>query len=571
LYLYILVLLAHREIFHYSLLITHYFMSSISIFSVTGVLVDPLQKTKTGVEVFVNDGRISSIQSRPEITHPFIIPGFVDAHVHVESSMLIPSRFAALAVRQGTVAVVTDPHEVANVAGIPGVEFMIEDGKTVPLDFFFGAPSCVPASPLEKSGAIITGTEVESLLSRSDFYYLSEMMNFPGVINDDADVWQKINSAHKYGKPIDGHAPGLGGEGLRKYAEAGISTDHECSTLEEAQEKMALGMKILIREGSAARNFSNLISLLRDYSDRIMFCTDDCHPDYLLHGHINKLASRAVKAGYDVFDVLKACCVNPVEHYKLPVGKLRVGDRADFVLVNDLTEFDVKTTYIDGKAVFDADNVGFQLKNVSAPSFPFRTTYTADQLDVVATGNRMNAIIAVDGELVTEWGTEECSEGDLITANPDVDLLKIVLLDRYSENLPVVAFIRGFGLKTGSLAGSIAHDSHHIIAVGCDDASLDSALKWVVDNKGGICFSDKGQTTGIALPFFGLMTDGPGEEIAVKYEAISKAAKAGGCNLSSPFMTLSFMALTVIPNLKINHNGLFDGMAFKSVPLFFRK
>jgi adenine deaminase len=543
-------------------------MSNNSSFSITGVLVDPLQKTKTGVEIFVKDGHISSIHSRPEITYPFIIPGFVDAHVHVESSMLIPSRFASLAVKHGTIGVVTDPHEVANVAGIAGVEFMIKDGKTVPLNFFFGAPSCVPASPLEKSGAIITGAEVDSLLGKPDFYYLSEMMNFPGVIHDDEDVWRKIYSAHKYGKPIDGHAPGLGGDQLRKYAGAGISTDHECSTQEEALEKISLGMKILIREGSAARNFSNLIHLLKDHSDQIMFCTDDCHPDYLLKGHINKLASRAVKAGYDVFDVLKACCVNPVEHYKLPIGKLRVGDRADFVMVNDIENFDVQSTFINGVAVFDANSIGFSLKKVSVPAFPFRSAFHPNQLKVVATGNRMNVIMAMDGELVTEWAVEDFTEGDEIFANTDTDLLKIVLLDRYSESLPVVAFIRGFGLRTGAIAGSIAHDSHHIIAVGCDDVSLDNALNWVVENKGGICFSDKGETKGIALPFFGLMTDQPGEEIAAKYEEISKMAKAGGCHLSSPFMTLSFMALTVIPNLKINHNGLFDGLAFKSVPLF---
>ncbi len=545
-------------------------MSNKKIFTITGVLVDPVDKRQYGAEILVENGKISRIKERSDITYPYILPGFIDAHVHIESSMLIPSRFAQLALKHGTVGVVTDPHEIANVAGIAGIDFMIDNAKEVPLEFFFGAPSCVPASALEKSGAYISGEDVEQLLQRPDIWYLSEMMNFPGVVNDDPEVWHKLKSAHKYNKPVDGHAPGLMGEALEKYAGAGISTDHECSTLQEALAKIKLGMKILIREGSAAKNFDNLIALLRDHSDRIMFCTDDCHPDFLLKGHINKLVSRAIKAGYDLYEVLRVACINPVQHYKLPVGLLREGERADFVIVEDLKDFHVTSTFVDGVAVFESNRLDFTTPSPSQPDFPFRSSYLSGQLKVVAASDRLNVIKAVEGELVTEWQVEQCSKGSEIKAQVEKDLLKIVLLDRYSESAPVVGFIRGFGLQRGALAGSVAHDSHHIIAVGCDDTSIDLALKWVVDQKGGMCISTEDSVEGIALPFFGLMTDEPGEQVAEQYHKLGAKAKDQGSVLSSPFMTLSFMALTVIPSLKINHNGLFDVDAFKSVSLFAR-
>jgi adenine deaminase len=543
-------------------------MEENSAFSVTGVLVDPVTRTCKGVEMIIENKVIAKIKERPEVTHPYILPGFVDAHVHVESSMLIPSRFAVLAVRQGTIGVVTDPHEVANVAGIGGVEFMINDGKTTPLGFFFGAPSCVPASPLEKSGAYISGPDVEELLKRDDFYYLSEMMNFPGVIYDDSDVWHKLNAARRLGKPVDGHAPGLSGSHLKKYAEAGISTDHECSTIEEATEKLGLGMKILIREGSAARNFENLVSLIKDYKDQIMFCTDDCHPDYLMRGHINKLVSRAVKMGHNLFDVLQIACVNPIKHYGLPIGFPAVGQKADFILVDDLIDFNVVSTYISGEPVYSNGNVRFATQQTQHPTFPFRKMFEKGNLQVIAETTHMNVIQAMEGELVTEWEVITCEKDKEVLARPEDDLLKLVLLDRYSETPPVVAFIKGFGLHKGALACSIAHDSHHIIAVGCDDHNIDNALEWIVNQKGGLCISHSGKTTGIALPYFGLMTDANGTDIALDYEALNKQALDCGSKLQSPFMTLSFMALTVIPKLKINHNGLFDGIKFQTVPLF---
>lgn len=539
-------------------------------YSVKGVRVCPTSRTSQGVEMFISNGLIERIELRPEITHPFILPGFIDAHVHIESSMMVPAQFAKMAVRHGTVAVVTDPHEVANVAGIEGIRFMQQNAKSVPLKFFFGVPSCVPASPLEKSGATLTAEDVERLIQEDDFYFLAEMMNFPGVIFNDTEVKGKLNAALKNRKPIDGHAPGLSGNNLVKYAEAGITTDHECSTAEEALEKIKLGMKILIREGSAAKNYSSLISLMHEYGSSVMFCTDDCHPDYLEKGHINKIVARAVADGYNLYDVLRSASVNPIKHYNLPVGSLEVNQPADFVIVKDLVSFDVLETVIDGDVVFANNEISFTAPSVKPPQFYFRSNHRKNNLKVSSTGTKINIIGVIEGELITKWLVEELHEpiGSIIKTNTDDDLLKIVLLDRYSNSLPVVAFIRGFGLKQGALAVSIAHDSHHIIAIGCDDKSIDTALEWIIANRGGLCYSISTSVEGIPLPFYGLMTNTNGLEVSKEYERINDTVKENGCKLSSPFMTASFMALTVIPELKIYHNGLFDASSFKHVDLF---
>lgn len=535
---------------------------------VKGVLVDILKRSKSGVEIEIIENTIHNIIYNPDIKGPYIIPGFIDAHIHIESSMLIPSRFAHEAVKHGTVGVVTDPHEVANVAGLPGIEFMVEDARQTPLDFYFGAPSCVPASPLEKSGAVITSKDIQNLLNRKDFYALSEMMNYPGVVNHDPDVKEKINSAVLAGKPVDGHAPGLTGKDLIEYISAGISTDHECSSLKEAKEKLDSGMKILIREGSAAKNFSNLIPLLEDYPDKLMFCTDDCHPDYLIKGHINKLVSRAVKQGYDLFDSLKAACINPVYHYNLPTGLLRKNDRADFTIVDDLLDFKVLATYINGVPVFENGKVHFELTEPPLPVFKFRKEHIRKNLNIKATSSLYHVIGVIDDELLTHKMIEKCTPGGNLKADTSKDILKVVLLDRYEETPPVTGFVKGFGLQQGALAASIAHDSHHIIAVGVDDNDINDALEWIIENKGGICFSLKNQTNGITLPWFGLMTNMKASETAEKYDLLNMLAKESGSNLNSPFMTLSFIALTVIPELKINHNGLFDSKTFKNIPLF---
>ena len=542
-------------------------------FSVEGNLVDIKNREIYGCEIEIEEGVIKKIEKKIGATGSYILPGFIDSHVHIESSMLIPSQFAKMAVKQGTVAVVTDPHEVANVAGIEGVRFMIRNAKEVPLMFFFGVPSCVPASPLEKSGAILNSEDVKSLLKEKDFYFLAEMMNFPGVVFGDKEVHAKLIAAKNLGKRIDGHAPGLTGDNLKAYAQAGITTDHECSTEEEAIEKIEHGMKILIREGSAAKNLKSLLPVIKKYPKSVMFCTDDCHPDYLKEGHINRIVARAISMGFDMFDVLYAACVNPIEHYQLPLGQLNQGDTADFVLVENLEDFEVTSTYINGQNVYSNGEVNFDSAKVDIPSFPIRKNYSNGKLKVFSKGNIINVIGAMEGELLTDWLKYPCSVpvGQEVKANVKDDFLKIVLLDRYSEAEPVVAFIRGFGLKNGAIAGSIAHDSHHIVAVGCDDNSLDKALEWVVENMGGICYANNILLEGIPLPFFGLMTNEEGVAVSEKYEKLNNLVKQNGSTLGSPFMTLSFMALTVIPNLKIFHEGLFDGINFKKVTLFEQK
>lgn len=539
-------------------------------FFVEGVVVKPLDRDMFGARICVEGGKIVSIEKDSMVLEPYIMPGFIDAHIHIESSMLIPSKFAELAVKHGTVGVVTDPHEVANVAGEKGVQFMIDDSKRVPVKFFFGVPSCVPASPLEKSGAVLNANDVERMLADPEFYFLAEMMNFPGVLANDPEVIGKLAAAKRFGKPIDGHAPGLRGSALSAYVSSGISTDHECSTAAEGLEKINLGQLIQIREGSAARNFNSLSPLLKENAKSLMFCTDDCHPDYLVQGHINKIVAKAISEGYDLYDVLTVSTHNPVKHYNLPVGQLAVGDDADFILVDDLVNFNTIATYIDGVKVYDKEKVYFTTTPQEPPQFAFRTKIPeVDQLKVVSTGFKMNVIEAIPGELLTNWVEVMVERGQEIQTNTSEDLLKIVLLDRYSDAAPVVAFIKGFGLQKGSIAASIAHDSHHILAVGVDDLSIQKALQWIVENKGGLCFANYAELTGIKLPFFGLMTNELGEEVSIQYEELNKAVLAAGCKMKAPFMTASFMALTVIPNLKINHNGLFDINKFTSVPLFY--
>ncbi|MDX9846817.1 MAG: adenine deaminase [Tenuifilaceae bacterium] len=537
---------------------------------INGILVVPQQRRMFGAQISIYKGKIVDIKEDDTVIGPYILPGFVDSHVHIESSMLIPSRFAQMAVQHGTVAVVTDPHEVANVAGESGIRFMIDDARSVPMKFFFGLPSCVPASPMEKSGSVITSEDVGRMIVEDDFYFLAEMMNFPGVIYGDNDVIGKLESTKKAGKPIDGHAPGLEGNNLVKYVNAGISTDHECSTIQEAIKKIELGQKIQIREGSAAKNFENLAPLIKDHSPSIMFCTDDCHPDYLAMGHINKIVARAISKGYDLYDVLKIACTNPVEHYSLPVGQLRVGDDADFIITEDLQNFNITNTYIKGEKVFEKGSVMFKFNSVSQPEYAFRKSFPVEGLEIIAQRNRVNVIQAIDGELITKWSTEDIwvQPNSALPSNIEKDLLKIVLLDRYSDTPPAIAFIRGFGIKQGALAASIAHDSHHLIAIGCDDRSIQTALEWLIENKGGMCFANRDEINGLRLPFFGLMTDSLGAEVKDEYTRLNKQVKNAGCTLHSPFMTASFMALTVIPELKINHNGLFDVNKFKSIPLF---
>jgi adenine deaminase len=530
-------------------------------------------------EVHVEHGRIKSIQQLSDgaqLGEPYILPGFIDSHVHIESSMLVPSEFARLAVVHGTVATVSDPHEIANVCGMSGVEFMIENGKTVPFKFNFGAPSCVPATTFETAGAVLNAADVKALLQKEEIKYLSEMMNFPGVLHADAEVMEKIKAAAELGKPVDGHAPGLRGEDAKKYIDAGISTDHECFTKEEALDKLKYGMKIIIREGSAAKNFEALYSLIDEYPDMILLCSDDKHPDSLVDGHINQLCARAVAKGVNVFNVLKAACVNPVLHYKLDVGLLCEGDAADFIVVNNLQQFHVQQTYINGELVADAGksliSAGtssvinqFNCSEKPVADFEFRLNRFghADAENI----EQVYVVEALDGQLITNKRIEpitsfEVKEG-IIGANLEKDFLHMVVVNRYQDAPVAKCFVKNFGLKTGAIASSVAHDSHNIIAVGTNAESIAKAVNLVIRAKGGVSAVGNETEALLPLPVAGLMSADDGYKVAEAYSAVDAAAKQLGSTLAAPFMTLSFMGLLVIPHLKLSDMGLFDGDSFR--------
>lgn len=540
-------------------------------FIIESNLVDIENKRIYPVRLEVKERKIFSLEriNKDVVPNHFLLPGFIDAHVHIESSMLIPSEFARLAVVHGTVGTVSDPHEIANVCGVAGVNFMIENGNTVPFHFNFGAPSCVPATTFETAGAAIDAEDVDVLLSRAEIKYLTEMMNFPGVLNGDEEVLKKIAAAKKWNKPVDGHAPGLRGEAAKKYIEAGITTDHECFTADEALDKLQHGMKILIREGSAAKNFEALIDLLPQHPKEIMFCSDDKHPDSLVEGHINQLCRRAVAKGLDVFDVLRAACINPVDHYKLKIGLLKVGDPADFILVKDLESFDVIKTFINGSLV--AENGRSLIEGNSFKAIPlnhFKCTEKSEKdFEIMHNGNETIPVIeALDGQLITnKIFVRPKLRNQQVVADVENDVLKIAVVNRYRDAPVALSFIKNFGLKTGALASSVAHDSHNIVAVGVDDESICRAVNLLVRNKGGISCVNDGQELVLPLPVAGLMSVDDGYMVAESYKALDLAAKQQGSTLAAPFMTLSFMALLVIPHLKLSDKGLFDGDLFQFV------
>ena len=555
-------------------------------FKIQGNIVDIFNKIIFYGEVIVDDGKIKSIAS---VSPPpfggdgggFLLPGFTDSHVHIESSMLVPSEFAKLAVVHGTVATISDPHEIANVCGMAGVEFMIANGKTVPFKFHFGAPSCVPATIFETAGAALNVDDVDALLKNENIFYLSEMMNFPGVLNNDAEVMQKIAAAKKYNKPVDGHAPGLMGEAAKKYIDASpnpskggeyrsvvISTDHECFTAAEALDKLQYGMKILIREGSAAKNFEALIDLMHEHYNMMMFCSDDKHPDSLADGHINQLCARAVAKGIDVFKVLQAACINPVLHYNIKVGLLREGDAADFIVVEDMMNFNVVQTYIDGVLVAERGKSAISSGQSAIINNFSCNKKSIEDFEINYNGEKEIPVIeALDGQLITNkiFAAPKIAD-DKIVSDVINDILKIVVVNRYN-NAPVAkAFIKNFGLQHGAIASSVAHDSHNIVAVGVDDESILKAVNLVIATQGGVGAVSNTKEMILPLPVAGLMSNDDGYKVATAYTAIDKMVKEElGSTLSAPFMTLSFMALLVIPHLKLSDLGLFDGDGFAFV------
>lgn len=519
--------------------------------SIKGKIVDVVNREIFNGEITIENGKIAAVKHIDEEANGYIMPGFVDSHIHIESTLLTPARFAPLALQQGTIAVVADPHEIANVLGREGVDFMIESGKKTPLKFAWMVPSCVPSTCFETAGACLNADDVREMLSSGKFKGLAEMMNFPGVLFNDAEVMAKIKAAKDLGLVIDGHAPGVTGDDARKYIEAGITTDHEMFDLSQARERIRLGMKVQLREGSAACNLDDLMPLLGDKQSngRLMFCTDDKYPDELAKGYINEMVARCVAKGYDLWQVLEAACVTPVRHYTLDCGLLQAGDNADFIVVEDLKSFKVSETWVDGTKVDyePAESGSIVLNKFNAKPI------SNDEL-VCKVNGKVKVIVASEGQLYTKAEEHETT---------DDDVLKLVVYNRYTEAKPAIGYIKGFGLKRGAIASTIAHDSHNIIVLGVTDEEIVRAINTLVESKGGLCVVDGKKVMQLALPIAGLMSAEDGAAVGQKHIDLKKKAAEIGCRFKAPYMTLAFMALPVIPELKLTDKGLFDGVKFQ--------
>lgn len=537
---------------------------------IQGQLVDITGRNIYGVVMSIQNGCIVHFEKTRSKKGPFILPGWVDAHIHIESSMLVPGEFAKMALPFGTLATVSDPHEIANVMGTEGVYYMIEHAESLPMEILFGAPSCVPASDFETAGAKLDASEVDRLLADPRIGYLSEVMNYPGVIHGNQELRSMIQSARKYGKPVDGHAPGLRGSDLKKYRDAGIETDHECFTYEEAREKISLGMKVLIREGSAAKNYEALAPLITEYPDQLMFCSDDKHPDDLQKGHMDQIVSRAVKDGFDLYDVLKIACINPRMHYPLKSGMVRIGDPADFILVDDLKDMKVLEVYYGGTLVAKDGKSLTTTKPVNIINQFHSQPVAIEDLHQRALSPTLQVIKAMDGQLITNKISHAAYILDgYAVSDARHDILKIVVVNRYAKARPAIGYVQGFGLKAGAMASCVAHDSHNIVAVGVDDASIARVINKVIEQKGGIAACLQSFVLGLELPVAGIMSNLDGHTVAKSYSLIDHFVRTDlKSPLRAPFMTLSFMALPVIPSLKMTDKGLFDGDRFEWTTVF---
>ncbi len=546
-----------------------YFNMGNSVFQVSGQIVDVVNSRIFKGTVFVENGMIVNVMEEENDNDQFIMPGFVDSHIHIESSLLVPTEFARLAVTHGTIATVSDPHEIANVLGIEGVKYMVATGKHSPMKFYFGAPSCVPATSFETAGAVLDSKAVDELLSMDDIKYLGEMMNYPGVIFNDNEVLAKINSAQRHNKPIDGHAPLLSGDDLVKYCKSGITTDHECSALQEAREKVALGMTILIREGSAAKNFDALIPIIEESPENVMFCSDDMHPHELINGHINSLVKKSISLGYNILDVLKSATLNPIKHYNLEVGLLQKNDPADFIIVDNLVDFNVLKTYIDGKLVAENNKSLIPENDVELINNFVAENVDIDDFRIYDEGKKVKIISVINGELLTEKTIgRPKSVNDNLVSDVDNDILKIAVINRYEKKKIALGFIKNFGLKKGAIASSIAHDSHNIVVIGCSDEEMTNAANMIINTKGGLVAWSHDENICIPLPVAGLMTNIDGHKIAADYQELVTLSKEFGSTLNDPFMTMGFMSLLVIPRLKLSDKGLFDCEKFELTTLF---
>lgn len=537
-------------------------------FSLSGQIVDLCHSRIFPGTVTVSGEKILEITPSDTDETRLIMPGFVDSHIHIESTMVPPTEFARMAVCHGTVAAVSDPHEIANVMGVEGIDYMVRNGERGHFKFFFGAPSCVPATPFETSGAKLDAATIQALMERDDIYFLAEMMNYPGVLADDPEVLSKLEAARRQGKPIDGHAPMVTGKDIEKYIAAGVTTDHECYAIEDALDKLRLGMKILIREGSAAKNFDALIPLMAQYPEKLMFCSDDKHPNDLMKGHINLLVKRALQKGYKLMDVLRAASLNAVRHYGLNVGLLQPGDDADFIVVDNIPDFNVLQTYIRGRLMAEEGRCCMPYRKEEACNRFNALPITAEDLRVPDEGKPIKVIACMEGSLITNTivARPKVVEGNLVS-DTTRDILKVVVLNRYCPSKPSVGFINHFGLKRGALATSVAHDSHNIVAVGCSDEDIVRAINMLVLTRGGMVACSETEFALLPLPVAGLMSLEEGGRVAEDYERADRLAHDFGCTLSSPFMTLSFMSLLVIPELKLSDRGLFDVTRFQFTSL----
>lgn len=536
-----------------------------------GHIVDLVARRIFDGKFNVVDGKVTAItECEVEASSPYYLPGFVDSHVHIESSMMTPVEFARIALRHGTIGAVCDPHEIANVMGVEGIELMLDIARLADFRFAFGMPSCVPScnKDIETSGFVLDAIEVERFMKRDDIYFLAEMMNFPGVLGGDLEVIAKIAAAKAAGKPVDGHAPGLVGETRQQYAAAGISTDHECTSMETGRAAVASGMIVQIREGSAAKDYNALAPLISEAPGQVMFCTDDCHPTDFVRGHLDRIVRRAIADGYDILDILTAACLTPVKHYSIPAGLLQPGDPADFIVLTDLTpHFRVIKTYIDGEKVFSSKGQ-FTANRMLERSMLVQKNLVRSMI------NNFNAQPITCADIARTPRSKEdiivSSDGSLFTVHErgpvDSSVQKLVVLDRYSANAkPQVAYIKGFGITCGAVAQSIAHDCHNIVAVGSDDKELVRVINRVIEMKGGVAVSDGTDLEDLPLPIAGIISPLCGHELAFRCTLLDEVIKRAGCQFHSPFITLAFMCLPVIPQLKLTDKGLFDSEKFQFV------
>lgn len=544
-------------------------MGIATIKTIRGNLVDIINRKTYGAIITLNDGRISHIQKTGSVECQYILPGFIDAHVHIESSMCTPANFGAIACKHGTIGIVADPHEIANVLGVEGIDFMINNTKGLPFYYWIGVPSCVPATSFESSGATINAATTQKLLQRDDLHFLAEMMNYPGVIGNNAEVMNKIKSAQEAGKPVDGHFPNGKGEALADYIQKGITTDHECATIEEGRERCVLGMYVQIREGSAAKNFNALHPLLKEFPEKVMFCSDDIHPNTLMKRHINELVKRALALGYDLYNILRAASYNQAKHYGIPAGFLQEGDPADFIITDNLTSLNIKGTYVKGECIYNDSVILFPKKEITLINKFYAQPVSVKDMEVKSQSDKIRVIVCSDGNLDTsEEILAPTTQEGLAISDTSQDLIKIVVINRYQQAPPSIGFIKGTGLKRGAVAQSIMHDSHNIIALGCTDKELAAAINEVIEQKGGICVINGTETNLLPLPIAGLLSPLPLDEIDTRYSIIENKMHELGSKLSSLQMTLSFMGLLVIPSLKLGDKGLFNGDTFSFTPLF---